>query len=100
MTVGYVRPEIGDNIAIYKGRRYWVIQMTGQDSIEGFSKNDCEYLMYDGLFGAIMALIHKQENGKFKGSLMSHVELWYLFDSMEEAIKKLPICAENYYKSI
>ncbi len=100
MTVGYIRPKIGDNIAIYKGRRYWVIQMTGHDSIECFSQNDCDYLMYDGLFGAIMALIDKQENGKFKGTFMSHVELSYEFNSMEDAIKKLPIYADQYYKSI
>lgn len=100
MSGRYIRPEVGDNNIVYKGRRYWVIQMTGQDSIEGFSKNDCDYLIYDGLFGAIMALIEKQEDGKIKGTLMSHVELSYLFNSLEDAIKKLPVYADDYYKSV
>ncbi len=100
MSSKYIRPNFGDNDVIYKGRRFWVIEMTGIDDVDGFTKNDCQFLMFDGVYGATVALIDKQLDGKYKGSLMSHVEIWYIFETLEEAIKLLPSCAESYYKSV
>ncbi len=43
----YIAPNIGDNKAVYKGVRYWIIEFTGKDKIGDFSRDNCEFIMYD-----------------------------------------------------
>ena len=95
----YKPPSIGDNKVIYKGKRYWVIELTGQDEIDGFGSDFCQFVMYDKFYQAILATITKKSDSKFRASLMSHVELWYDFDDMDELIRSTPYYADAYYKA-
>jgi hypothetical protein len=55
--------------------------------------------MYDCLYDAVNAVIKKLSNGKYEASLMSHVEILCEFDTLEDAIKQIPIHYEDYIKS-
>ena len=95
----YKEPNIGDNRVFYKGKRYWVIELTGKDNIDGFDSKFRQFIMYDRLDAAFIATIVKTASGKFRSSLISHVELWYDFNDMPEVIRMTPGCANSYYKS-
>ncbi len=95
----YQVPDVGDNNVIYKGKRYWVIELCGTQEIDGFGKDFCQYLMYDKLYNGILATINKSADGKYSASLMSHVELCYVFDSMKNLIQETPGYADKYYKA-
>lgn len=95
----YIRPQVADNKVVYKGKRYWLVELTGKESIDGLDSSDGDYLMYDGLYGATLAVIKKLESGKLWGSLMSHVELGYEFDDLPSAIKSLPKLYDWYCKN-
>jgi hypothetical protein len=53
----YIPPEVGDNKIIYKGKRYWVVEFTGKDKIDGFGRDDCQFVMYDKYGNGILAYI-------------------------------------------
>ena len=53
----YIPPEIGDNKVIYKGKRYWIIELTGNDKIDGFGRDSCQFIMYDKYGNGILAYI-------------------------------------------
>jgi hypothetical protein len=99
MTSHYKRPLVGDNNVVYKGRRFWVVELTGKDPVQWIDHMDADYIMYDCLYDAVNAVIKKLSNGKYEASLMSHVEILCEFDTLEEAIKQIPIHYEDYIKS-
>ena len=89
---------MGDNKVVYKGKRYWIIELTGKSFLDGFGSDFCQYIMYDKLYGGIIATISRTDEGTFRASLMSHVELTYDFSQMSELIKSVPVHANEYYK--
>ena len=95
----YKPPKVGDNKVIYKGKRYWVIELTGKDQVDGFGPDFCQFVMYDKLYQATLATITTNKNGTFRASLMSHIELWYDNDTMDELIQTTPYYADAYYKA-
>jgi hypothetical protein len=95
----YKEPNIGDNKVVYKGKRYWVIELSGKIEIEGFGSDFCDYVMYDKLYEAILATIKRNEDGTLNASLMSHVELCYEFKEMKELTQLVPVYADAYYKA-
>ena len=99
MASAYKPPAVGDNKVVYKGKRYWVIELTGKDEIDGFGSDFCQFVMYDKFYEAILATITKKSDGKYRASLMSHVELWYDNDSMDELIRSTPHYYDAYYKA-
>ncbi len=99
MTMKYKQPTVGDNKVVYKGKRYWIIELSGKDEIEGFGSDFCQYLMYDKLYEGILATIVRDDKGTLTASLMSHVELSYDFQDMKELIRSVPLHADAYYKA-
>jgi hypothetical protein len=53
----YIPPKIGDNKVIYKGKRYWIVEFTGKDKIDGFGGDSCQFIMYDKYGNGILAYI-------------------------------------------
>lgn len=94
----YKKPDLKDNKAVYKGKRYWVVELSGKEEVDGFGADFCDYIMYDKLFEATLATIKKEPNGKLVASLMSHVDLSYEFDDMRDLIVSVPAYADAYYK--
>ena len=95
----YKKPTVGDNKVVYKGKRYWIIELSGKQEIEGFGSDFCQYIMYDKLYEGILATIKKNDKGILRASLMSHVELSYEFNDMKELIQLVPVHADAYYKA-
>lgn len=77
----YVRPDVGDNMLVYRGRRYWIIKIAPNDDFEGWDREWCDYVLYDCLEAVVIGLIKDSDDGKFTGQIISHVEL----DSHEHA---------------
>jgi hypothetical protein len=96
--MSYTYPNIGDNKVIYKGKRYWIIDLIGKDTVDGFGRDFCEMLFYDKLYGAVIATINRNENGKFTASLISHVELTYELNDLTELAQLVPVYADAYSK--
>ena len=64
----YIPPEAGDNKVIYKGKRYWIVEFTGKDKIDGFSRENCQFIMYDKDYRVILAYIDIK-NGEYYATL-------------------------------
>ena len=43
----YIPPEVGDNKVIYKGKRYWIVEFTGKDKIDGFGLKQLGQMLID-----------------------------------------------------
>ena len=64
----YIPPEVGDNKVVYKGKRYWIIEFTGKDKIDGFGRDNCQFIIYDKDYRAILAYIDFK-NGEYCAKL-------------------------------
>ncbi len=96
----YTRPDIGNNTIAYKGRRYWVIKLAQDGKFDFVTKELGDYVLWDCLFNGVIATIKDAKEGGVIGSLLSHVELSYSFESVDEAANSLPVQYENYLKYI
>lgn len=92
----YIPPEVGDNKVAYKGKRYWIVEFTGDCKIDGFGKDDCQFVMYDKERGAILAYIDL-ENGEYRATLAWGIDDFTRnFDSLKKAVKGV-VDMDSYY---
>lgn len=96
----YTRPDIGNNTIAYKGRRYWVIELAQDGEFDFVGKELADYVLWDCRFSGTIATIKDAKEGGVIGSLHSHVELSYSFDTVEDAAKSLPELFDSYIQSV
>jgi hypothetical protein len=66
MTSRYLRPDLTNGTAVYKGLRYWVVQLSAKGPTEGFSKDDADYLVWDGAYGTAIGGAQQITASRFK----------------------------------
>ena len=97
----YTRPDIGTNDLAYRGRRYWLVAISPDGTFEFSDISDCDYVLYDRLYGAVIALVNDIDGGRYSGNIMSHVDLGTSeFCSLPDAVDGLAAQTEWYAKSI
>ncbi len=97
----YTRPELGNNTIAYRGRRYWVIELALDGKIDWAAKSDCDYVLWDGDIGAVIALLNNSAGGNFEGKITSHVDLGsHQYPSLREATKDLAKLSASYSRAI
>jgi hypothetical protein len=97
----YRRPDIGENSLAYKGRRYWVIELTPNGEFDRMDKSMGDYALWDCLFDAIIATIKLNNDGKFIGEIVAHVDCGSReFVSLREAVGGLAAEFDWYSKAI
>jgi hypothetical protein len=61
----YTRPILTDEKIVYKGRRFWVVEVKASSCFFGhFSEYD--FFVWDGLYDAVIGVAKELSNGKFK----------------------------------
>jgi hypothetical protein len=96
----YSFPEIGDSTLAYKGRRYWIIELSQEAEIVWVTKADADFVMWDGSYNGILALLWKKADGSFKGELTTTLPLGeYQFQSIREAAQSIPAIWDWYFKN-
>jgi hypothetical protein len=96
----YRRPEIGNNTLAYKGRRYWLIELAPDGKFDFVTKELGDYALWDCLYENVIATVRTKNDGDVVGTLLSHVELSYCFDNIEDAAKFLPKLYDVYLKQV
>lgn len=96
----YVIPELGDNKIVYKGRRFWIVELCGNENFEFMAKDEWDYVLYDKLVGCLIATIKRIENDRFKVFLNGYDAVTYEFDSLNIAAKEAPILLWRYFKEM
>jgi hypothetical protein len=95
----YTRPDIGEHKLAYRGRRYWIIELTPGGEFDFVTHELGDYAMYDCLYNGVLATLKNTDDGGISGTLMSHVELMYAFNDVEEAAALLPKYWAGYCRS-
>jgi hypothetical protein len=71
----YTFPDLTDVVVIASGRRYKAFRVSKSKPFNGF-EDDCDFVVWDGLYDAVVSCGQISSTGVFKGSLIfSHVEL-------------------------
>ena len=97
----YTLPDIEENTLSYRGRRYWLIEIAPDGKFEFWNKSDCDYVLYDCLYGAVIASVNDIDGGRCSGSIISHVDLGTTeYSSLRDAVDGLAAQAESYGKAI
>lgn len=101
----YTFPDIQSSSLAYKGRRFWIIEIAGEDTFGGISKNDADYAFYytryQALYGeGFYAAISTTDSGDFIVTpTTTHIDISFAVDSLSEVVKKLPGVMEEYLKA-
>lgn|GEM_PF-3869556 len=97
----YVLPELGPHTAVYKSRRFWCIQLSEHADFEGFAKSDdWQYIVWDKAYGAVVATICRESDGRLRGALLSQHPIWEFFNDIKTATHRLGWMMEYYLEAI
>ncbi len=96
----YIIPILGDNTIAYKGRRFWIVELTGQDDFEFISKDEFDFVLYDKLVGCLIATIKKLDGEKVKVFLNGYDAVTYEFDSLKIAARQAPVLIWRYFNDM
>lgn len=96
----YYIPVLGDNKIVYKGRRFWIVELSGNDNFEIMNKEDCDYVLYDKLVGCLIATINKLDGERVRVFLNGYDVITYEFDSLKIAAKQAPILLWRYFREM
>lgn len=96
----YYIPVVGDNKIVYKGRRYWIVELRGEDDFELMSKDEWDYVLFDKLVGVLIATIKKLDGARVKVFLNGYDAVTYEFDSLKNAARRAPILLWRYFREI
>lgn len=91
----YTYPKLSRNKVVYKGKRYWIFETIEKPNFMGFDKSFCDLLMFDKLEDCVIATIKKTKRG-FRVTLLSHVEIWYDFETLDDVAKSTPSLWDSY----
>ena len=89
-TTRYITPSIGDHKIVYRGRRFLVIKLMGDEPFEYASKKFCDYVFYDKLLNAIVAFMRDTENGAIEVDVHALNTSSKSYQNMDLAIKETP----------
>lgn len=89
-TTRYITPPIGNHKIVYRGRRFLVIKLIGDEPFEYATKKFCDYVFYDKLLNAIVAFMSDMENGAIEVSVHALNTSTKLYENMDLAIKETP----------
>ena len=64
----YIQPDIDGHKVLYKGRRYWVFEVSKTHPYRGY-ENIASFVFYDGLLDIDMGWGHINEKGQLEGSI-------------------------------
>ena len=64
----YTTPKLNNHNVIYKGKRYWVFEIS-KDHPYGTFEDCCDTIVYDKSFGTEAAFAIRQKDGTYKGDI-------------------------------
>ena len=66
MSSRYTKPILNGHNILYKGRRFWVFEVSKKFPFRGSEKID-EIVVYDGFYDVDICWCHKNEKGEYQG---------------------------------
>jgi len=97
----YFIPELEeDNKIVYKGKRFWIVELCGHEDFEFMSKENWDYILYDKLVGCLIATIQKLEGQRMKVFFNGYNAVTYEFDSLKIASKQAPVLMWRYFREL
>ena len=83
----YTTPELNGHNVVYKGKRYWVIEVTEELPLEWVTADQSDYAIYDKSIGYVMASITRTEGGQMEVSVPAQVtDHRFVAESFKEAV--------------
>ena len=68
MTIPYSKPKLNGHKVLYKGRRYWVFEVSDEFPYGGSEEID-KIVVYDGVYDTDVFWCHINDKGEFEGSV-------------------------------
>ena len=87
----YLPPQLGPHSVTYKDGRYWVVEVANGFNFDGVSKEDADFVLWDGLYGISIGKIIYSNSNKYVGEvIMVHWKMGKTrFETMKEAVAGL-----------
>lgn len=85
---------------LWKGRRYWVIEVTPELPFDFVNSTLGDAVLYDGAYDAVVATATRLTDGTYECSLISHVEILCNANSVRDIANIVPPVLEYYLKRI
>jgi len=98
MNPVFCKPKLNGQRVLWKGRRYWVIEVTPDLPFDFVNSTLGDAVLYDGVYDAVAATAKKLSDGTYECSLISHVEILCLASSVRDIARVVPPVLEDYLK--
>ena len=94
----YFKPALTGQRVLWKGRRYYVIEITPELPFDFVDSSLGDAVLYDGVYDAIAATARKQTDGTFECTLNAMVDIICYADSIRDVARVVPPLLEQYLK--
>ncbi len=92
----YTSPNVGDNKVAYKGKRYWIVEFSGNDKIDGFGRENCQFIMYDKDRNGILAYIDMKDGVYYASLAWGIDDFTRKFDNIKDVVEGV-VGMDRYY---
>jgi hypothetical protein len=87
----FIQPSVGDLKVVYRSKRFCIIEINENDMYEFNDKSMCDYVFWDGKYGAVSALINTNKNGTFTVTAMTQWGNQMTFKTMKDLALEAPM---------
>ncbi len=90
----YKRPEVSDSQVVWKGRRFWLVDLRGNDT------SPClfDFVMYDGLEDADVAYIKQNSKSEYECNFTFPNSDSLILGSIDEIKREIPKVIYWYFR--
>ena len=81
----YISPELAGHNVLYKGKRYWVIEVDAEHPFEWMDSETAHYAVYDKFMRCIIATVEVQEDDKLWVQMATQSDSGFLADDLRNA---------------
>ena len=87
----FIQPNVGDLKIVYKSKRFCIIEIKDDEMFEFYDKSMCDYVFWDGKYGAVSATINTTKDGTFTVTAVTQWQNQMTFKTMKELALEAPM---------
>jgi hypothetical protein len=87
----YSMPNVGDLTVVYRSKRFCIVEIKEDEMFEFYDKSMCDYVFWDGKYGAVSATINTNIDGTLTVTAVTQWGNQMTFKTMKQLALETPM---------
>ena len=87
----FTQPSVGDMTVVYRSKRFCIVEIKNDEMFEFYDKSMCDYVFWDGKYGAVSATINTNVDGTLTVTAVTQWGDKMTFKTMKELALRTPM---------